>query len=116
MAPLTAKDIVERYSVLAYRIRYRTVGAYPNNKVEAHARFALECGPGDLVADPLGQPLLFATEAQAFAYRQRLGILHPVLVFYEAGHEPDFEDHDEETDGGLPDPARLAAYIEGREG
>ena len=115
MAPLTAKAILERYSVLAYRIRYRAAGAHPISQVEAHARFALECGSGDLVADPLGQPLLFESEAQAFAYRQRLGILHPVLVFYEAGHEPEFQDHDEERDGGLPDHGRITAYTEGRE-
>ena len=115
MASLTAKAILERYSVLAYRIRYRAVGADPSNKVEAHARFALECGPGDLVADPLGQPLLFVTEAQAFAYRARLGIRHPVLVFYEAGHEPEFQDHDEARDGRLPDHGRITAYTEGRE-
>lgn len=115
MALLTAKEILERYSVWEYRIRYRAAGAHPSSQVEAHARFALECGPGDLVADPLGQPLLFETEAQAFAYRARLGIRHPVLVFYEAGHEPAYADHDEECDGGLPDLARIAAYTEGRE-
>ncbi|MHB1586814.1 MAG: hypothetical protein ACYCRH_03465 [Acidiferrobacteraceae bacterium] len=115
MAPLTAREILERYSAWEYRIRYHAAGLAPSNKVEPHTRFALECGPGDLVADPLGQPLLFDTEAQAFAYRERLGILHPVLVFYEAGHEPDFEDYDEDRDGGLPDPARIHAYVEGRD-
>ncbi|MHB1528619.1 MAG: hypothetical protein ACYCXT_04175 [Acidiferrobacteraceae bacterium] len=115
MVPLTPRDILERYSILDYRICYRAAGAHLSTRVEAHARFALECGPGDLVADPLGQPLLFATEAQAFAYRARLGIRHPVLVFYEAGHEPALEEYDEERDGGLPDLARVTAYTEGRE-
>lgn len=115
MVLLTAKAILERYSVLAYRIRYRAPGVHPSSRIEGHARFVLECGPGDLVADPLGQPLLFATEAQAFAYRARLGIRHPVLVFYEAGHEPDYPDHDAERDAELPDRACILAYTEGRE-
>ena len=113
MTALTAREVLARYSVLQYRIRYRALGSPPGSAPEAHARFALECAPGNFVADPLGQPLLFETEAQAFAYRRRLGILHPVLVFYEAGHAPEYEDHEEARDGSLSDPARIDAYADG---
>lgn len=114
MMALTAKEVLERYSVRDYRIRYRAAGALPDTGGAAHARFVLECAPGDLVADPLGQPLLFETEAQAFAYRRRLGIPYPVLVFYEAGHEPEFEEYDDGCHGPLPDEARIDAQVDGK--
>lgn len=103
---LTAKEVQARYSVRDYRIRYRAAGGIPDAAGAAHARFVLECAPGDLVADPIGDPLLFETEAEAFAYRRRLGIPYPVLVFYAAGEEPEFEEYDEERHGRLPDEAR----------
>ncbi|MHB8388828.1 MAG: hypothetical protein ACYDBH_04495 [Acidobacteriaceae bacterium] len=110
---LTAKDVLERYSVRDYRIRYRAAGAVPDTGRAAQARFVVECAPGDLVADPLGQPLLFETEAEAFAYRRRLGIPFPVLVFYEAGHEPECEEYDEVCHGPLADEACIDAYVDG---
>ena len=113
MMVLTAKDVLERYSVRDYRIRYRATGITLDTECTAQARFVLECAPGDLVADPLGQPLLFETEAQAFAYRRRLGIPYPVLVFYEAGQEPELEEYDEACHGPLADEACIDAYVDG---
>lgn len=113
MMVLTAKEVLERYSVRDYRIRYRAAGVLPDAAGAAHSRFVLECAPGDLVSDPLGQPLLFENEAQAFEYRRRLGILYPVLVFYEVGQEPEFEEYDEARHGPLPDEPHIDAYVEG---
>lgn len=109
---LTAQEVWARYSALEYRIRYRAWGSPPNSSIEPQARFVLECSPGDLVADPLGQPLLFETEARASAYRRRLGIPYPVLVFYETGHEPELEDQDEARHGVAPDQARIDDYVD----
>lgn len=115
MAHLTPKEVYARYSVREYAIRYLDPEARPRTQPEPHAVFALECGPEALVSDPVGAAVLFETEAQAFAYRNRLGILHPVLVFYEAGHAPDTEEYDPKVQGALPDQGLIEAYVAGRE-
>ncbi len=86
----------------------------PDDRREPHVVFAVECAPGALAGDPSGAPLLFQTEAQAFAYRRRLGILHPVLVFYEDGYAPDVEAYDTEIHT-LTEHARINAYVDGWE-
>jgi len=113
MMVLTAKEVLERYGVRDYRIRYRAAGVAPDTGPAAHARFVVECAPGDLVADPLGLPLLFETEARAFAYRRRLGIPYPVLVFYEASQEPECTEYDAALHGPLADETRIDAYADG---
>ena len=114
MARLTPKEVHARYSVRDYAIRYLDPDARPRTQPEPHTVFALECGPDALVADPVGAPVLFETEAQAFSYRKRLGILYPVLVFHEAGHAPELEEYDPQVQGVLSDQGLIEAYVDGR--
>ena len=113
MAQLTPKEVHARYSVREYAIRYLDRETRPRTQPEPYTVFALECCPEALVADPVGAPVLFETEAQAFAYRNRLGILHPVLVFHETGHAPELEAYDPEVQGVLPDQDLIEAYVAG---
>lgn len=115
MAPLTPKEVGERYGALDYAIRYLEWETPPRAEPEPGAVFALEYEAGALVSDPVGAALLFATEAQAFAYRQRVGLLHPVLVFYAVGYAPEREDYDADRHGVLSDSERIDAYVDGGE-
>jgi len=115
MTHLTPKDVLDRYSVLDYSIRYLCEDVRPSERPEPHTVFALECSPGELVLNAMGEPWVFDSEAQAFAYRNRLGILHPVLAFYEAGYAPDAEEYDPAVHGALAERDRIEAYADGRE-
>ncbi len=88
---LTQELVLQKYLSFDYRIRYLAELVHPSTIAEPDAVFALENGLGHgLVCDPLSRPLLFDTEAEAFSYRNRLGLERPVLVFYEG--EPDVKD------------------------
>lgn len=111
---LTQAQVLHKYLSLDYRIRYLAEGVRPLEAAEPDTAFALENGQAighGLVCDPLHRPLLFATEAEAFAYRSRLGLERPVLAFHET--EPEIDDA--ETLGGATlDSATLAgvaAYL-----
>ena len=111
---LTQAQVLQKYLSFDYRIRYLADGVPPSDFTEHGIVFAVENGLAisqGLACDPLRRPLLFKTEAEAFAYRHGLGMGWPVLAFYE--EEPELDEA--ETLGGndLDDYtlAEITAYI-----
>ena len=111
---LTQAQVLQKYLSFDYRIRYLANGVLPSDVPEHGTVFAVENGLAigqGLACDPLHRPLLFKTEAEAFAYRHGLGLKWPVLAFYE--EEPEI-DEAEALGGNDLDAytlSEIAAYI-----
>lgn len=110
---MTPEQVQKKYQSFDYRIRYLSQGVTPLTAPEPGAVYAVECDEMRLLSEPSGKPWLFATEAEAFATRETLGISFPVLVFSE--REPAVADAQMENAEHL-DRAVLAsvdAYADG---
>ena len=111
---LTQAQVLQKYLSFDYRIRYLADGVPPSDLPEHGTVFAVENGLAisqGLACDPLRRPLLFKTEAEAFAYRHGLGLKWPVLAFYE--EEPEVDETETLGGDGLDayTLAEIAAYI-----
>lgn len=68
-----SKDIVDRYAVADYCVRYVGEGQRPSIRPREGIVFVYEKEPGTLYLDPLGNPVVFHTESEAFACRDAFG-------------------------------------------
>ena len=103
------EEIMARYRSFDYAIRYLAPGDKPEAQPETDTVFALEVGPEQLAVDARGRPLLFETEAEAFAWREAGGAASagPVLAF-----GPPIEGADDDIEASGVDMAAVSAYAE----
>ena len=94
MTPETVRD---RYDRFAYMFRYLGPGVAPNQNPEPGVVYALETAENRLYSDPMSDPVLFASEAEAFAVRNALGSGN-VLVFEDLPRDPFIDAADAETE------------------
>ena len=78
-------------------LRYLGPGVVPNQNPVPGIVYALETAENRLYSDPMSDPVLFVSEAEAFAVRNALGSGN-VLVFEDHPGDPFVDAADAETD------------------
>lgn len=79
------QTIENRYSVGDFAIRYVGENQQPSAHLDEDTVFLFEPREGDLYRDPLGEPVIFYTEAEAFACRNAFG--HGLVLSMREGDD-----------------------------